>query len=90
MGVQVEVPGTERVKIPELDAIVDRYVKIRDSRMALTDQEIEARQALEKMMEKHKVETYMTSDGERMAYLKASEVKAKVKLVNSEPNGGEE
>ena len=89
MSKQVEVPGTERVKIPELDEKIERYVKIRDSRMALTEQEIEARQALEKMMEKHKVETYMTSDGERMAYLKTSEVKAKVRLVNSEPDGGE-
>lgn len=87
---QEEIEGTERPKIPELDEVIDRYVKIRDRRMNLTEQEIAARQALEKLLAEHKLETYVHSDGERVAYLKASEVKAKVKLVDSDPSGGEE
>lgn len=87
---QEQIPGTERPKIPELDEVIDRYVKIRDKRMALTEQEVEARQALEKQLAEHKLETYVHSDGERVAYLKASEVKAKVKLMDSDPSGGED
>lgn len=87
---QEEIPGAESKKIPELDKVVDRYVEVRDNRMVLTEQEVAARQALEKMMAKHNLETYRTSDGERIAYLKASEVKAKVKLVDSDPSGGED
>lgn len=90
MSNQVEIAGTERVKIPELDNLIARYVKIRDSRMSLTEQEIAARQALEKGMAEHKVEEYKTSDGERMAYLKASDVRAKVKLLDGDASGGEE
>ncbi len=88
--VQREIPGTERPKIKELDEVIDRYVKIRDKRMALTEQEVKARQALEKQLAENKLETYVHSDGERYAYLKASEVKAKVKLMDSEPDGGED
>lgn len=82
---QSEIPGTERPKIPELDEVIDRYVKIRDKRMELTKQEIEARQAIEKHLADNKLQTYTHSDGERFAYLTEAEVKAKVKLVNTDP-----
>ncbi len=70
--------------------LIDRYVEVRDRRQALTPQEVAARQAIENMMGEHKLETYKTSDGERIAYLKASEVKAKVKFADDDASGGED
>lgn len=56
---QLEIIGTERANgIKELDAAAEAYVEARDKRMKLTVREVDTREALLSLMEKHKLEQY--------------------------------
>lgn len=43
---EIKGPGVEKVSIPEIDSLAAAYVKIRDSRCALTAKEVEAKEKL--------------------------------------------
>lgn len=55
---QLVVPGTELKKIKEVDDAAEGYVDVRDRRMKLTKKEVEAKNALIAVMEKHKLLVY--------------------------------
>jgi len=55
---QAEIPGTERQRIKELDDAAESYVEARDERMAKTEREVEAKEALVAVMKKHDLTVY--------------------------------
>ena len=59
---QMRIPGTEAQKIKELDTAAEAYVEARDERMALTEKEVEARDALVSVMKKHELAVYKDED----------------------------
>ena len=59
MSRQMEIPGTERKKIPALETAIEEYRSVRDSRMLLTEQEVKAKDKLKKLMEKHGLTAYL-------------------------------
>lgn len=42
----IEGKGVAPVKIPAIDKLADKYIEIRDQRMAMTPEEVKAKQAL--------------------------------------------
>lgn len=84
---QQEIEGTARPKIKALDEAMERYVDIRDRRMALTKQETAARDAIELHMTEAEIDTYRHTDGTYNATLKPTEFKVKVKKVSDEEEG---
>lgn len=50
---QMEIPGTERVSIPDIEDAAEAYVTVRDKRMALTEKEIAARTNLIDVVKGH-------------------------------------
>lgn len=57
------LPGLEPVVIPELDRAAEAYIETRNSRMKLTEQEVQEREALVAMMRKHRQAVYRVEDG---------------------------
>lgn len=55
---QMKIPGTERVKLAEVDTAAENYVDVRDERMELTKKENETKDALIAAMKKHGVQIY--------------------------------
>jgi hypothetical protein len=55
---QLPIPGTERKSIAEIDDAAEAYVKERDKRVKQSEREVDAKQALIAVMQKHKVEVY--------------------------------
>lgn len=62
MAKQTEMPGMERPKIPEIEEAAEKYVKVRDRRMKLTEEEIVAKANLLTAVEAHAKE--LPYDGE--------------------------
>lgn len=52
------IAGTEPPSIPELDRAAESYVSLRDKRMNLTEDEVEAKTKLLEVMKDHKLEQY--------------------------------
>ncbi len=84
MSPQGELKGTERPTIAALDEAMERYVKIRNKRMSPTEQEVEARQAVEKHMQENKLTIYRHSEQLLQATLIPAEIKAKVKSLSED------
>ncbi len=59
---QLKIPGTQPKEIKEVNAAAESYVDVRDERMALTERETEARDALVKVMKKHGLDVYVDED----------------------------
>ncbi len=59
---QLQIAGTEKKAITEVNAAAEAYVEARDERMALTVREVEAREALITVMQKHKLDVYRDDD----------------------------
>jgi hypothetical protein len=55
---QLQVPGTERDHIAEVDTAAESYIEARDERMDLTEKESEAKEALLSVMKKHRLDVY--------------------------------
>jgi hypothetical protein len=55
---QLQIKGTERAEIAEVDTAAEAYVEARDERMKLTDRESDAKEALVSVMKKHKLDVY--------------------------------
>lgn len=59
---QQQIPGTERVEIPEVEEAAEEYRTYRDDRMELGEKEKQAKAKLIEMMGKHGQTTYMFED----------------------------
>jgi hypothetical protein len=73
---QARLPTMAQPEIPELDAAAERYVSIRDQRMALTKDEVGAAAVLLELMHKHKLTVYELDDESRVLI----DAKEKVKV----------
>lgn len=78
---QEPLPGTGQELIPAVSAAAESYVDLRDQRIALTRQEVEARELLIDLMHKHSLTTYKV--GNMTATLESKE-KVKVKIESEE------
>ena len=80
---QLEIAGTERPTIEEVDAAAESYVEQRDKRMHLSEKEKAAKTALIEVMKKHKLSVYrdMSADPPLTVML---EVKDGVKVTEAE------
>lgn len=94
---QMEIPGTERPSIIEIEDAAEQYVKIRDKRMKLTEQEIVCRANLIQTMESHRKELVVNGDGaliyrydDEIVTLAPGKVKVRVKRAGEEDEGEEE
>lgn len=68
-GAQEHLPGMEPPRIEAIDDAARRYRRIRNERMELTEQEVEARGELTALMVGHKLTTYTVQpdgDGDRL------------------------
>lgn len=57
-GRQKDLPGIERKTIEEVDVAAEAYEAARDERMACSESETVAKQALIAVMQKHKLKVY--------------------------------
>lgn len=81
----LEIAGTERVKIPELDALADVYVIKRDARMEASEEESEAKGKLYDAMIRHGFkfgESYPLTEN-RECVLEAKDPTVKVRKVKA-------
>lgn len=83
---QLEIAGTERPKIREVDTAAASYVEVRDQRMKLTEEEKEAKDTLIAVMAKHKLEFYEDLEAVPPVEVRIipGDVKVKVKKINGE------
>jgi len=75
---QPSLPGMEDAAIDELENVARDYVSVRDRRMALTEQEVDANALVLSMMKKHGKEVYRR-DGIEIQIV-AKDEKARVKI----------
>ena len=61
---QTSIPGTEPKSITEVDTAAEAYVEARDERMALTEKEVEAKDALINVMKKHDLSVYRDDEAD--------------------------
>lgn len=89
---QSEIPGTERHKIAEVNTAAEAYVEARDARMKKTESEVETRDALIAVMEKHKLTTYRDDDAAPPLVITVTPGQAKVKVrrEDEEDEGGDD
>jgi hypothetical protein len=87
-------PGVERISIPSVDKLVDRYVKARDIRMEHTKREVEAKTALIDELRENKDKIGTDRDGtivyrhdDLIVTLKHGKDDLKVKTEAGEDNG---
>jgi len=62
---QTELAGIEAPKIPEIEKAADAYVKVRDKRMKLTEDEITLKGSLLQAMQKHHENLSVDAEGNR-------------------------
>ena len=60
------IPGTEAPKIKAIELAAEKYVDVRDKRMALTEKECQAKQALIETVITHQDKLSVNADGERL------------------------
>ena len=73
---QKKLPGMADVSIQEIDDAAAAFVDVRDNRMALTREEVEASEKLLEVMRKHKLTTY-SYDGKTVSITSQQKVKVK-------------
>ena len=59
---QMEIPGTERPRIQEIEDAAEAYREKRDKRAELSKEETSARQGLQAVLEKHGLDVYVDPD----------------------------
>lgn len=90
---QLEIAGTERKQIKEIDDAAEAYVEARDKRMKLTEKEVATKQALIDVMKKHGVQTYRDMNADPPLHVIVTPGKDGVKVIasdegaESEPSG---
>ncbi len=89
---QTSIPGTEPKSIKEIDTAAEAYVEARDERMKLTEREVEAKQNLIRVMEKHDLSTYRdeSADPPLLVIVEESVAKVKVRRESEDDDGGED
>lgn len=63
---QLEIPGTERQSIPEIEEAAEKYRAVRDKRMRLTEQEVAAKVNLLQVLIEHENELTPNGNDERV------------------------
>ncbi len=81
------LPDMEPPSIPEIDAAADAYVDARNTRMAMTETEVERRTLLMGLMKQHKLANY-EYDGKTVSIV--ADEKCKVKTKKEGEEGGED
>jgi len=83
---QLEIAGTERPRIKEIDDAAEAYQDAKKKRMKLTEQEVDAKKALGAVMRKNKVEVYRDDNASPplLVVLTPGEDKIKVTEVEEE------
>lgn len=61
---QMAIPGTRDPEIPELDRAAERYLNLRDERMATGEAELQARTTVVELMKQHGKKVYRFDDSE--------------------------
>jgi hypothetical protein len=94
---QLEIPGTEVDSIPEIEEAAELYVKARDRRMRLTEQEIAAKVNLLQVCVANEDKLSPNQDGDKcytyedeMVILKRGKANVKVKLLREKDESDDE
>ncbi len=87
---QTVLPGTEEQYVPEVTDAVLAYVEARDQRMALTVEETDAQEELQRLMKEHRLKRYVTPEGLTAVLVEASACKVKVSKPRAVEVNGEE
>lgn len=83
---QLQIPGTERKSVKEIDDAAAEYVDVRDRRVSLSADEKVAKQALIEVMKKHGVSVYRDDEADMVVTVIAG--KDGVKVTEAEPEAG--
>ncbi len=81
---QLEIAGTERKTVKEIDAAAEHYVEQRDKRMALSRKEKEAKDLLIGAMKKHNLTVYRDDNTAPPMTVLLTEGKDQVKVSESD------
>ena len=76
---QARLPGVDDPEIEELESAAEEYVDVRDRRMALTEEEVELKGELLKLMHEHNKTKYVHNGTEIRVVAKDETVKVKIK-----------
>lgn len=87
MAKKQALPTMENQVHPDITAAAEEYVKIRDKRMKLTQQEVDRREVLRDVMAKHKLEVYEDVDVGLRVEIVNGDSKVKVKRLADDPAG---
>ena len=89
---QEALPGVAGKKIKELSEAMEAYEEIKNTRIALSNKEIEANEKVVELMHKHKVKVYRDDDYEPslIGELAAKDPTIKAKVYREKPAKGEE
>lgn len=94
---QMEIEGTGRVAIPEIDDAATAYVAVRDKRMAMTEKECAAKLNLVEVCLAHEKELSKDGDGNRVyrfddliVLVTPGKTKVKVKTAIDDPDEEDE
>jgi hypothetical protein len=88
--VQLQVPGTERTEVPEIEEAAERYREARDERAEMSKTEARLKLELLSLMRAHKLTLYRYTDGEGEEREVAAREDPKVKLRRVETDVDEE
>jgi len=75
---QADLPGMEDKHLADLEDAARNYAAVRDSRMALTKQEVDLKDSLLVLMHKHKKQTYKCDDVEIKVVVTEEKVKVRI------------
>lgn len=88
---QLEIPGTERKSIKEIEDSAEHYRSVRDKRMRLTEMEVAAKTDLIQVMVSHEADLEPGEGGtkvyrydEEIVILKAGKINVKVKAAHDD------
>lgn len=88
---QTRIPGTEGKKIKALDTAAEKYVELRDARIAAGVKEKEAKTALLTLMKENRLKVYQDDDAvpPLLVTLKPKDVELKVTKVTGDGDDDE-
>lgn len=88
---QLEIPGTERKEIKEIEDSAEHYRAVRDKRMRMTEMEVAAKTDLIQVMLTHEADLEPGEDGtkvyrydDEIVILKSGKVNVKVKAAHDD------
>lgn len=91
---QLEIPGTEAERFPEIEEAAENYVKARDKRMRLTEQEVVAKTQLLQILLENESKLSPNEQGDKVyryddeiVILRRGKVNVKVKAVHDDEDG---